>query len=200
MKLLAFVDIHGSLKALEKIKVKAKGADIIVCAGDISIFENNLDTLLSELNKLNKPVLIIPGNHEDDNDLKELTERFSNITDIHKKSFIKENYLFIGYGGSGFSMVDKEFIKTGKKFEKTVKKSSKDNKKIILVTHAPPYKTKIDKIMGEYCGNKSIKNFILKVKPDLVISGHLHENAGKEDKIKKTKIINPGPFGKIINI
>ncbi|MBS3097214.1 hypothetical protein J4209_00295 [Candidatus Woesearchaeota archaeon] len=44
-----------------------------------------------------------------------------------------------------------------------------------------------------------IKTFILKVKPDLAISGHLHENAGKEDKIGKTKIVNPGPFGKIIN-
>lgn len=199
MKLLVFVDMHGSHKALEKIKKQAKKADMIVCAGDISIFENNLDILLSELNKLNKPVLIIPGNHEDDKDLKELTKMFDNITDIHKKTFIKENYLFLGYGESGFSMVDKEFIKTSKKFEKEIKKFPKDNK-IILVTHAPPYKTKIDKIMDEYCGNKSIKNFILKVKPDLVISGHLHENAGKEDKIGKTKLINPGPFGKIINI
>ena len=95
-------------------------------------------------------------------------------------------------------MVDKHFNKVGKKFEKKVKKSK--DKKIILVTHAQPYKTKIDRIMDEPCGNKSIKKFILKVKPDLVIAGHLHENAGKEDKIGKIKLINPGPFGKIINI
>lgn len=198
MKLLAFVDMHGSLQSLEKIKKQAKQADIIVCAGDISIFENNLDFLLFELNKLNKIVLIIPGNHEDDKDLSELTKMFNNITNIHKKTFIKENYLFLGYGGSGFSMVDKEFIKTAKKFEKIIKKHQ--NKKTILVTHAPPYKTKLDKIMNEPCGNKSIKNFVLKIKPDLVIAGHLHENAGKEDKINKTKIINPGPFGEIITL
>lgn len=196
MKILAFVDIHGSLKALEKIKALAKQADTIVCAGDISVFENNLDTLLSELDKLNKTVLIVPGNHEDDEDLSKLANMFNNITDIHKKTFIKENYLFLGYGGSGFSIVDKEFIKTSKKFEEIIKKHK--DKKIILVTHAPPYKTRLDNIGGEACGNKSIKNFMLKVKPDLVISGHLHENAGKEDKINKTKLINPGPFGRII--
>jgi len=202
MNLLAFVDMHGSLKALKKIKQKAKKADLIVCAGDISIFENNLDYFLFQLNKLKKPVLIIPGNHEDEDDIKELTKSFENITNIHKKPLIKEDYLFLGYGGGGFSMVDKDFIKTSKKFEKDIKKFRNKNKenKIILVTHAPPYKTKIDTIEKEPCGNKSIKNFILKVKPDLVISGHLHECAGKEDKIKNTKMINPGPFGKIINI
>lgn len=198
MKLLAFVDMHGSLKALEKIKKQAKQADVIVCAGDISIFENNLDFFLFELNKLNKTVLIIPGNHEDDKDLDELTNVFNNITNINKKIFVRENYLFLGYGGSGFSTVDKEFIKTSKKFEKEIKKHK--SKKIVLVTHAPPYKTNIDKIMNAPCGNKSIKNFILRIKPALVISGHLHETAGKEDKIGKTRIINPGPFGKIINV
>lgn len=203
MRILAFVDIHGNYKALEKIKKQAKNADILVCAGDISIFENNLDVLLFQLNKLNKPVLIIPGNHENDEDLDELTKIFDNIININEKCFIKEQYLFLGYGGGEFSMIDKHFNKVGKKFEKRIKKFLKDkekDKKIILITHTPPYKTKIDMIMDKPCGNKSIKNFILKIKPDLVISGHLHENAGKEDKIGKTIIINPGPFGKIVNI
>ena len=200
MKILAFVDVHGSLKALKKIKEKSKKADIIVCAGDISIFENNLDKLLHQLNKLKKTVLIIHGNHEDENDLKELSLLFDNIHYIHKKSFVKENYLFLGYGGGGFSMIDKDFNKVSKKFKKTIEKFNQENKKIMLVTHAPPYKTKIDRVSGESCGNKNIKKFILKCKPDLVISGHLHENAGKEDKVGKSIVINPGPYGKIINI
>jgi len=200
MEILAFVDTHGNEKALKEIINKSKKADIIVCAGDISIFENNLDRLLAQLNELKKMVLIIPGNHEDSSDIDQLTKVFENITNIHKKSFVKEDYLFLGYGGSGFSTVDSEFDKVSKKFEKTIKKFSKDKKKVILITHAPPYKTKIDQIMDDPCGSKSIKSFIIKVKPDLVISGHLHENAGKEDSIGKTKVINPGPFGKFISI
>lgn len=200
MKILAFVDMHGSHKALEKIKKRVKKADIIVCAGDISIFEQRIEYFLEQFNRLKKPFLIIPGNHETAEDIKAASLFFENIINLHKKVYIKENYLFMGYGEGGFSIVDKGFNKTAKKFEKRIKKFSKDDKKIVLVTHAPPYKTKIDKIMNEPCGNKSIKNFILKVKPDLVIAGHLHENAGKEDKIGKIKIMNPGPFGKIINI
>lgn len=198
MNILSFVDMHGSHKALEEIKKKAKNADIIVCAGDISIFENNLDKLFFELNKPNKPLLIIPGNHESTEDIEHLSKFFENIFNIDRKGFIKENCLFIGYGGGGFSMVDKEFERLGERLEKEVKKHK--GKKIILITHSPPYKTRIDKIMEEHCGNKAIKHFILKAKPDLVISGHLHENDGKEDRIGKTLIINPGPFGKIIKI
>lgn len=198
MKILAFVDLHENDKAWKEIKSKAKKADLIVCGGDISIFQNNLDLLLIELNQLNKTVLIIPGNHEDNKDLDDLTKELKNITNIHKKSFVKEDYLFLGYGGAGFSIVDGEFNKLTKKFEKEIEKSS--NKKVILVTHAPPYKTKIDTIMNDPYGNKSIRNFIVKAKPDLVISGHLHENAGKEDTIGKTKVINPGPSGRIISL
>ena len=45
MKILAFVDLHGSLNALKRLskQIKSKKPDIIVCAGDISIFENNLE-------------------------------------------------------------------------------------------------------------------------------------------------------------
>jgi Icc-related predicted phosphoesterase len=197
MDILAFVDMHGNDKALKEIKDKAKKADIIVCAGDISIFENNLDLLLAELNALNKQVLIVPGNHEDSADLNQLTKINKNIVNIHKKSFIKDDYLFLGYGGAGFSINDSEFSALSKKFEKEAKKH---DGRIILVTHAPPYKTKIDEIMKDPCGNKSIKSFIVKVEPDLAISGHLHETAGKEDKVGKTKVINPGPYGKIISL
>jgi len=42
--------------------------------------------------------------------------------------------------------------------------------------------------------NKSIKKFILRAKPELVISGHLYENARKEDEIGKIKMIKCWPF------
>ena len=197
MKILAFVDLHNSHKGMRRIKRLSRKADIILCAGDLTIFENDFDKLLLKLSKLKKPVLIIPGNHESDADLRMLCKRFDNVTDIHEKSRIIGDHLFLGYGGGGFSTVDKHFTKVGKKFEKKMKKH---DGKMVLMTHAPPYRTKIDKIMDEHCGNKSIRNFIVKAKLDIVISGHLHENTGKEDKIGKTRLYNPGPFGRIITV
>lgn len=200
MKLLAFVDIHGSLKAIKKIAEKAKKSkpNLLVCAGDLSIFEQGLDYLIYRLNKIGLPILIIHGNHETDSDLKKACSLFKNPVFLHKKSYKTKDCLFLGYGGGGFSLIDKAFKKTAKKFEKDIKKNK--GKKIVLVTHAPPHNTKVDMIMEQHCGNKTIKQFITKVKPDLVITGHLHENSGKEDKVGKTKIINPGPFGKIIKL
>jgi len=198
MKILAFVDMHGSLGALKKIKKQAKKADIIVCAGDLTIFEQGIDYFLGKLDKLNKPTLMIHGNHEDETVLKKLCSKYKNMIFLHARGYKENGYLFLGYGGGGFSMRDKGFEKLSKQFEKKIKKLGNPN--VILVTHAPPYKTKIDLIMKEPCGNKSIKNFVKKVKPELVISGHLHENAGKEDKLGNTRIINPGPYGKLISI
>ena len=117
---------------------------------------------------------------------------------IHKSYYHQDNYIFLGYGGGGFSMVDKAFNKTGEKFKKTIKKNK--DKKIIFVTHAPPYKTRVDLIVDNHCGNKTFKNFIVKNKVDLYICGHLHENFNKKDKIKNTLVINPGPYGKIVKI
>ena len=92
MKILAFVDIHGSLKAIKKIKQKAKKADLLVCAGDLTIFEQGLGYFLKKLDKLKKPVLIIPGNHESDKDLRKASYLFKNIFFLHETSY-KKNVL-----------------------------------------------------------------------------------------------------------
>lgn len=39
-----------------------------------------------------------------------------------------------------------------------------------------------------------------KLQPDLFISGHIHELEGIEEKIGKTRVINVGRRGKIIEI
>src|SRR3989338_4701130 len=111
MKILAFTDIHGSLSALSRIeqKVKSQNPDLLVCAGDVSIFEHGIFGLLRKLNKLNKKIIIIHGNHEDDSTFYKYSRLFKNIIFIHKNYFIYNNLLFLGYGGGGFSLVDKGF-------------------------------------------------------------------------------------------
>jgi hypothetical protein len=195
MKILAFVDLHGSKSALKKIIKRGKDVDLIICAGDFTIFGEGQKYILSKLDKMGKPVLVINGNHEDDMDLKMSCKKFKNCYFIHKRKFRKNGYLFLGWGGGGFSFKDKDFERHSKKFKSMIKKDDK----VVLVTHAPPYKTKIDDIGGEHAGNKSFRKFIEQVKPVLAISGHLHECVG-EDNIGKTKVINPGYKGKIVVI
>ena len=200
MKILAFTDIHGSDISLKRIaqKVKSEKPDLLVCAGDISIFEHGIVGILKKLNRLGKRIIMVHGNHEDEDSFPKYAKSLKNIVYIHGTSHSEEGVLFIGYGGDGFSVVDRKFEKMSKSFEKMIKNN--EDKKIVLVCHAPPYKTKVDKLVEGHCGNKSIRNFIEKNRIDFVFCGHLHENFGKEDNIKKTKIINPGPFGKTVRI
>jgi len=200
MKILAFTDLHLSNIAVKKLKKKIKknNPDILVCAGDISIFEEGLDIMLNKLSKLKKKIIIINGNHEEDNVMKKLCKAYSNIIYIHKKHYVEQNVLFLGYGGSGFSTIEPEFYNTGEKFASIIKENK--DKKVVLITHAPPYKTTVDLIVDQHCGNKTLRNFISRHRIDITICGHLHENFGRKDKIKKTEIINPGPYGKILTI
>ncbi len=198
MKILAFVDVHASMTALKKLHEKAEKnkPDVLVCAGDISIFENDIEILMQKISKLGKKILIIPGNHETPAVMKKLCSFYDNITYLNKKLAKVGDFYFLGFSSEGFSRTDEELEEYGKKIKKELR-----GKKLVFVTHAPPYKTKLDIIGKEHCGNKTITAFI-KSNPNIVlhICGHFHETSGDEDMIGSTKTINPGPWGKIIEI
>ena len=198
MKILAFSDLHSDKNKLKALiqKIEKENPDIIISAGDITNFSRNLKEIISEFKKIKKILLIIPGNHETAKQIEEISDN-KQIISIHKRSFEINNVIFLGYGTGGFSKKEEEFENISKRFIKTIKKGSK----IVLITHAPPYGTKIDFIPGlNHCGCISYTNFIKENKPLLHICGHLHETWNTEDKIGNTLIINPGPGGKILSI
>lgn len=190
MRVFCFVDVHGKISKINEIKKKSREADILVCAGDISDFGKDLDGLISRLSKIKKIILIIHGNHEKENELKKVCENYDNVVFIHKKFYNLNGWNFFGYGGGGFSEVDKDL-------EKLISKVKK-GRNVVFVTHAPPYGTKLD-MLDKHSGCRSTTKFIKQVKPILTICGHFHENENKEDKINGLKIINPND-GKLVKI
>ena len=196
MKILAFADLHGSISSLRKVKKKAKKADIIVCLGDFTIFGDNIIYFMKKINKLGKPVLIIHGNHETRTEVQVLSKGLKNITFMHRKAKVIGDCLFLGYGGGGFSIRDEDFdLKWEKKFKEKIKK----NKKVVFMTHQPPYGTNIDLVWDEHCGNKSFRDFYRQNRVDVFFSGHLHETADTIEVVKGTTLINPGPQGIVID-
>ena len=198
MKILAFTDLHGKREIVNGIirKTINENPDLLVCAGDLSDFGRHIDRIAANLNKLNKTTLIIPGNHETDEEISRICKDNKNIINIHNGVYEKDSYLFFGYGGGGFSKEDPRFERISLKFKKYIKKG----KKIILITHAPIYNTKLDLLNNEHVGNKSTRRFIDDVQPELVICGHIHENEMVTDHIKNTRVVNPGYEGMIIKI
>lgn len=195
MMILAFTDTHGDMDSLRKLKKKAAKADLVLCAGDLTIFENHIRTILHEINSFGKPVLVIPGNHESEGRLKTECEHHRNLVFLNKEFFEKENIVFAGFGGGGFSVRDEKFERFADKIS-----HKRIGKQLVLLLHGPPYGNNTDLIMGEHAGNKSYRDFIKEEKPLLVICGHLHENEGVKDKVGKTWIINPGPEGQLIEL
>lgn len=197
MRILAFTDTHGVKQYIDILLKKSKEVDMLVCAGDISDWGQDIEKQLEYFKKAKKPMLIIPGNHEDEGSLRNICKKFNFCSFIHCGSYEIGSYIFFGYGGGGFSEVDKDFEKLAERF----KASMSNAKKIILVTHGPPYGTSLDYLSGlGYRGCRSIRKFVEEAKPILHICGHLHDNAGNTDTIGKTIVVNPGPEGKIIEI
>jgi Icc-related predicted phosphoesterase len=200
MKLLAFVDLHGEKKAYDNIKkkVKKEKPDFLICAGDFTIFENEIEQMMNRLSKLGK-VFLVHGNHEEETVVGKLAKKYKNIDFIHGKVIKYKDIVLVGWGGGGFTIRDVEFEDFVRTIRKDLKRYKKMGRKIILVSHAPFYKTSLD-LLGDHHGNKSLRNFIKEFKAEIGICGHFHENAGKEDKIKNCRLYNPGPKGRIITI
>ena len=198
MKFLAFVDLHQDKKVLQELVLRAKKDDIdfIVCAGDLSDFGRGFREALESFNSLGKKAYFIPGNHEEGlEQWEKLVSKYPAWEVLHNKSLTIGNYVFLGYGGGGFAQRDPQFRKIARQWY-----DEHQGKKIILVTHGPPYGTKIDLINERQVGNIDYRKFIERIKPKVAICGHLHDNAGATDAIGETKIIHPGWEGMVIEL
>ena len=70
--------------------------------------------------------------------------------------------------------------------------------KKIMVTHIHPFGTKSE--FSGFKGSKAVRKAIEKFQPDVAICAHIHEAAGMEDKIGKTRVINVSRKGKIFEV
>ncbi len=132
---------------------------------------------------------------------KKLIQRSENIFYLDYKAFRFKDFVFIGARGhsSPGHVKSNAYRKHRKILDRLFKKYKKEN--IIFVTHISPYETKLDKITdknapaiarGKHYGSKMFKRIIKKWQPLLNVSGHFHENQGK-DKVGNTLLVNAGP-------
>lgn len=197
MKFLVFTDIHEDKIALKKLITRAEDKDIdfVICCGDLSTFGRGLRYVLKSFNNLKKPFYVIPGNHEEGEGFPGIVKEYEHCVYFHKKSIKIGEYILLGYGGDGFSIEDSIFRKISREWY-----GKYNGKKIILVTHGPPAGTKLDFLGERNVGNVDYRKFIVRIKPKLAISGHLHETVGLTDKLGKTHLVNPGWEGKVIEL
>ena len=200
MKILASGDIHGDTRLAKKLAQRAskENVDLVILCGDLTYAEESIDNIIGPFVAKDKKVLIIPGNHETNATADTLAQLYD-IKNIHGKAVKYKDVGIFGCGGAniGLFQLDEKEI-----YDKLAKGHKKIDylKKKIMVTHVHPKGTKMEKFTDIFPGSEGVTRAIKKFKPDLALCSHVHEAEGIEEMIGKTKVINVGRKGKIIEL
>ncbi len=196
IKILAAGDIHGSEVIAEHLAIKAEKnkVDLVVLSGDISS-PLRREKVMGHFKDRKLETIFVPGNWDSDLDIKFIREIYG-TTNVDGYLFKKGGIDFLGLGNSNFRLDHnkKDFEKIEKLFREVQEKSTK--KVLISHLHAAGSKAEFSGFKGSYFLRKIIEEF----KPDVVISSHIHEAEGIEDKINNTDIFQVGRTGKIIEL
>ncbi|MEW5896881.1 MAG: metallophosphoesterase [Nanoarchaeota archaeon] len=199
MKILALSDVHGDVSFMKEMAEKGASGqvDLVVIAGDILGSETHKEGLVQPFKEKGLEVAIVPGNHEGMATINFMVERYK-ARNLHGYSLkIGDVGLFgCGYGDIGIHQLDeKDFFTTLKKAHDSLQKV----KKKVMVTHVQPSESILSlKVSG--WGSSGVRKAIEELKPDVHICGHVHETHGIEEVIGKTRVINVGRTGRIIEI
>jgi Icc-related predicted phosphoesterase len=182
--------------------------------------------VLHFLNSLGIPVIITHGNHDTTNkypwrgddplgfDLDSLENTIKNLKNIflidYSSKKIGEIYIY-GVGckvltpNKPADSVTYSYWKRLREHEYQKLKqffTQEKARKTLILSHDPPYGTKLDKITwkkspryGEHVGTDQVKHFVQKFQPLLWVCGNIHEGRGIM-KIGKTVVVNTG-YGRI---
>lgn len=192
MKLLIFSDIHQDWQALER--VLDKQADLYICLGDFTQAGSGFATAGDLFSQKGEKLWVINGNSESLEDIKRLAETHG-VTDFTGQVFKKGRWNLAGLGGCNMTPFNTPGDVKETELEKRLK-IFKGLKNLVLFTHVPPKNTKIDYISsGMHVGSSAVREFIDQEQPKYVFSGHVHENAGKKDRIGRTKCFLIGKEG-----
>ena len=201
MKVLIFSDIHGDTRALEKLI--AQPADIYIAAGDLSTFGKDLDRCGEIMKSLGEKVWVLPGNHESHDDTRAFCERFG-FFDFHRQiRALKSERGTTQWAGLGYSNIT-PFNTPGEYTEEEITKALApfDNlKPLYLVVHFPPQGTRLDEFAaGKHAGSPTLREWVDRVQPLYLFCGHIHECAGRSDRLGSTQAFNVGKKGYTIEV
>jgi Icc-related predicted phosphoesterase len=164
--------------------------------GDITNFGplSAAEDLIGRVKAVGIPTLAVPGNC-DPKPILEVLDKYG--VNLHGKCVEMGDIIFAGLGGSNVTPFSTPFEFQETEIQEELNKlTCPVDKKMVLVTHAPPFDTLVDlTTSGLHVGSKSIRQFIEERQPLLSVCGHVHE-ARNIDKIGETLVVNPGQISK----
>jgi Icc-related predicted phosphoesterase len=195
VRVLAFTDFHGNEEALQRarLRIAEERPDAVIVAGDIANYDAEKAKRFLVNLAAESPVYFVPGNM-DGVDLVTWPGSGS-VHGLHGRCEYLQNIGLIGLGGSPHGAFTTPIEYSEKEADHVLQKalSSYHGGDMVLVSHCPPKDTRIDRvIVGQHIGSASVREFIERERPALVVSGHVHEAQGN-DRIGSTVVVNTGP-------
>src|SRR6266436_1142976 len=196
MKIISFGDVHMATRNLERMGEVMRDAELVIVSGDLTNFGGVDDArkVITDVRRACASVLALPGNL-DKREVIPFLE--AEGVALHGKGMVIDGVGIFGCGGSNITPFNTPTELTEDEIYQTLMRgyaAVRDCRPLLMICHTPPYETKCDRIVGgKAVGSTAARRFIEEVKPDLCISGHIHESAAT-DAIGPTTIINAGPF------
>jgi len=193
MRIITFGDIHMNPGDVESIP-GIHSAELIIITGDITNFGSRKDAekIINKLITINSNLLGVAGNL----DQPEVARYLEDIgLSLHGKGKIINGLGIVGLGGSNFTPFKTPYEFSEQELANLLAKGISqigDTKDHILVSHTPPFQTKIDKLLNNaHVGSTAVRTYIEQQQPLLCLAGHIHESWG-QDYIGRTLVFNPG--------
>jgi len=197
VKLLLFSDIHNNHKALERLI--AIEADYYFAAGDLVSWARGLEACGEILKPRADQVYVLPGNHESDAQIAAFCANFG-FHDFHGQSLRIGQYHVAGLGYSSPTPFNTPGEYTEAELATRLARFDK-LQPLVLICHAPPYGTALDRVReGLHAGSHAVRDFTDRHQPDYLFCGHIHEAEGVQAQIGKTKAVNVGQQGYLLEL
>ena len=192
-----FSDIHADWGALERLL--GVEADWYIAAGDQVSWQRNLDRCGEKLHARAGRLYVLPGNHESAADIENLCSRYG-LETLHQREFRAGPWHVAGLGYSNPT----PFHTPGEYSETEIAtrlEKFAGLEPLVLVCHAPPYGTALDRIRpGVHAGSRAVREFIEKQQPAWFFCGHIHEAEGASEVIGRTRGFNVGKRGYLLDL
>ena len=198
MKVLAFSDLHRDLDQAEKLVAQSREADVVIAAGDFASIHEGLGETIDALRGIEQPTVLVPGNNETEDALREACEGWDEANVLHGGSVDLEGHLFFGLGaGVPTTPWDWSFDLDEDEAASALAKCPRG---AVLVLHSPPLGHCDRSGSGEELGSRAILEAVERVKPPVAVCGHIHESWGCESDAGGSRVFNLGPKGVMIDL
>jgi Icc-related predicted phosphoesterase len=194
MKLLLFSDLHTDTAAATQLVRLSHDADILIGAGDFANVRRGISACIEILKRVQKPTILVPGNNESFAELVNACNGWPTAVVLHGTGTELSGVPFFGLGG-GIPITpfgDWSFDFSEEAASQLLRNCPPS---AVLVSHSPPKGVVDQSSSGQSLGSTAVRDAVLRLKPRLVVCGHIHASAGKNALLGNTPVFNAGPHG-----